>query len=159
MYYLINNTSDMTFAEQIATTDTFCWLSQAKQQAEGSSCSHVVLFLGDVQRDVRAAVLLFLCIHLCLLLLLLLLHLLRSISSRLLLLHLFLLGVGALQVQERLGGRRDGGGSRGLCQLGALRREVERAAGGALCRSAAAHCGHGWLRGLCDEEESASEDS
>jgi len=34
MYYLINNASDMTFAEQIATTDTFCWLSQAKQQAD-----------------------------------------------------------------------------------------------------------------------------
>jgi len=34
MYYLINNDSDLSFAQQIATCDTYCWLSQAKQQAD-----------------------------------------------------------------------------------------------------------------------------
>jgi hypothetical protein len=34
MYYLINNDSDMSFAQQIAIADTYCWLSQAKQQAD-----------------------------------------------------------------------------------------------------------------------------
>jgi hypothetical protein len=34
MYYLINNDSDLTFAQQIAIADTYCWLSQAKQQAD-----------------------------------------------------------------------------------------------------------------------------
>jgi len=34
MYYLINNDSDLTFSEQIAIADTYCWLSQAKQQAD-----------------------------------------------------------------------------------------------------------------------------
>jgi hypothetical protein len=34
MYYLIDNDSDLSFAQQIAIADTFCWLSQAKQQAE-----------------------------------------------------------------------------------------------------------------------------
>ena len=34
MYYLINYSSDLTFVQQIATCDTFCWLSQAKQQAD-----------------------------------------------------------------------------------------------------------------------------
>jgi hypothetical protein len=34
MYYLINNDSDVSFAQQIAIADTYCWLSQAKQQAE-----------------------------------------------------------------------------------------------------------------------------
>ncbi len=34
MYYLIDNDSDLSFAQQIAIADTFCWLSQAKQQAD-----------------------------------------------------------------------------------------------------------------------------
>ena len=34
MYYLINNDSDLSFAQQIAIADTYCWLSQAKQQAD-----------------------------------------------------------------------------------------------------------------------------
>jgi hypothetical protein len=34
MYYLINNDSDLTFSQQIAIADTYCWLSQAKQQAD-----------------------------------------------------------------------------------------------------------------------------
>jgi hypothetical protein len=34
MYYLIDNDSDLSFAQQIAIADTYCWLSQAKQQAE-----------------------------------------------------------------------------------------------------------------------------
>ena len=34
MYYLINNDSDISFAQQIAIADTYCWLSQAKQQAD-----------------------------------------------------------------------------------------------------------------------------
>jgi hypothetical protein len=34
MYYLINNDSDLTFAQQIAIADTYAWLSQAKQQAD-----------------------------------------------------------------------------------------------------------------------------
>ena len=34
MYYLINNDSNMSFAQQIAIADTYCWLSQAKQQAD-----------------------------------------------------------------------------------------------------------------------------
>jgi hypothetical protein len=34
MYYLINNDSDLSFSEQIAIADTFCWFSQAKQQAD-----------------------------------------------------------------------------------------------------------------------------
>ena len=34
MYYLIDNDSDLTFAQQIAIADTYCWLSQAKQQAD-----------------------------------------------------------------------------------------------------------------------------
>ena len=34
MYYLIDNDSDLSFAQQIATADTFSWLSQATQQAE-----------------------------------------------------------------------------------------------------------------------------
>jgi hypothetical protein len=34
MFYLINNDSDLSFAQQIAIADTYCWLSQAKQQAD-----------------------------------------------------------------------------------------------------------------------------
>ena len=34
MYYLINNDSDLSFAQQIAIADTYCGLSQAKQQAD-----------------------------------------------------------------------------------------------------------------------------
>jgi hypothetical protein len=34
MYYLIDNDSDLSFAQQIAIADTFCWLSQAQQQAD-----------------------------------------------------------------------------------------------------------------------------
>ena len=34
MYYLIDNDSDLSFAQQIAIADTYCWLSQAKQQAD-----------------------------------------------------------------------------------------------------------------------------
>jgi hypothetical protein len=34
MYYIINNDSDLSFAQQIAIADTYCWLSQAKQQAD-----------------------------------------------------------------------------------------------------------------------------
>ena len=34
MYYLINNDSDLNFSQQIAIADTYCWLSQAKQQAD-----------------------------------------------------------------------------------------------------------------------------
>ena len=34
MYYLIDNDSDLSFAQQIAIADTYCWLSQAQQQAD-----------------------------------------------------------------------------------------------------------------------------
>jgi hypothetical protein len=34
MYYLINNDSDLSFSQQIAIADTYCWLAQAKQQAD-----------------------------------------------------------------------------------------------------------------------------
>lgn len=34
MYYLIDNDSDLPFSKQIAIADTYCWLSQAKQQAD-----------------------------------------------------------------------------------------------------------------------------
>jgi hypothetical protein len=34
MYYLINNDSKLSFAQQIAIADTFVWISQAKQQAD-----------------------------------------------------------------------------------------------------------------------------
>jgi hypothetical protein len=34
MYYLINNDSDLSFSQQIAIADTYCWLSQAMEQAD-----------------------------------------------------------------------------------------------------------------------------
>lgn len=37
MYYLIDNDSDLSFAQQIAIADAFCWLSQAQQQADRST--------------------------------------------------------------------------------------------------------------------------
>ena len=34
MYYLIDNDSDLSFAQQIAIADTYCWFSTAQQQAD-----------------------------------------------------------------------------------------------------------------------------
>jgi len=34
MYYLINNDSELSLGEQIGIADAYCWLSQAKQQAD-----------------------------------------------------------------------------------------------------------------------------
>jgi hypothetical protein len=34
MYYLINNNSEFSLGQQIGIADAYCWLSQAKQQAD-----------------------------------------------------------------------------------------------------------------------------